>query len=304
MTAPLLECIPNLSEGRDPAALERLWHSLQQISGLQCLHRSADPDHHRSVLTLAGPPAALREAAHAMLAWASRQIDLRQHQGVHPRIGALDVLPLVPLQGISQAEAVAFSHELGAELAARWQLPIYFYEASARQPERQALPNIRRGGFEQLNARIRAGFVPDAGPHQAHTQLGATVLGVRPFLIAWNVFLESQDLALAQDIARRIRARDGGFKAVRALGLYLPGKGQVQVSMNLLDFRQTGLWPVYQQIQALAAAAGVRVGHSELIGLPPREALLEAALQALQTGPDFQLDHVLEARLKQPGLRD
>lgn len=298
MTAPLLECIPNLSEGRDPAALDRLWQSLQQISGLQCLHRSADPDHHRSVLTLAGPPAAIRNAAHAMLAWASSQIDLRQHQGVHPRIGALDVLPLVPLQGISQAEAVAFSQELAAELAARWQLPIYLYEASARQPERQALPVIRRGGFEQLAARMRAGFLADAGPAAPHPQLGATVLGVRPFLIAWNVLLESQDLALAQQIARSIRERDGGFQAVRALGLWLPGKGRVQVSMNLLDFRQTGLWPVYQKIQALAGAAGVQVGQSELIGLPPREALLEAACAALQTGPDFKLDHVLEARLK------
>ncbi|HEY9843328.1 MAG TPA: glutamate formimidoyltransferase [Candidatus Obscuribacterales bacterium] len=299
--APLLECIPNLSEGRDPAALDRLWDNLGRIPGLHRLHRTSDPDHHRSVLTLAGSPESLRTALHGLFEWALGQIDLSRHQGVHPRIGALDVIPLVPLQDISVAEAVAFSHSLGAELASRWQVPIYLYEDSVLHLGRSALPDIRRGGFEGLGEKLRLPYwQPDFGPAIPHPALGASVLGVRKLLIAWNVFLESTDLELARRIARGIRARDGGFPALRALGFYLAHRRQVQISMNLLDFEQTSLFAVMEKIRTLAAESGVRVSGTEFIGLVPRRALLESAWQYLGAEGPAALPALLEEQL--PGF--
>lgn len=294
----LLECVPNLSEGRNLEALTQLWDELKQIPELQCLHRCSDPDHHRSVLTLAGPPAPLQQALHQIFAWAQAHIDLRQHQGVHPRIGAVDVIPLVPLQGISEAEAVAFSQALAADLAQRWQVPIYLYEASSRQRQHSALPQIRRGGFEGLSQKMQAPtWQPDFGPQQPHPSLGASVLGVRKILIAWNVWLESQDLELARRIAARLRESGGGFPALRTLGLYLPQQQQVQISMNLLDYHQSGLFAIMDAIRRECATAGVRIAHTEFIGLPPREALLNCAQDYLQTSSDFSEASLLESRL-------
>lgn len=292
---PLIECIPNISEGRDLEALERLWSELKQQPELQCLHRSSDPDHNRSVLTLAGTPTSIKQALDLICAWALEQIDLRQHQGVHPRIGALDVIPLVPLQNISQAEAIEYSKELARHLAERWQLPIYLYEDSAASFERSALPDIRKGGFEGLKLKMQQPhWKPDLGPEQPHPSLGASVLGVRKPLIAWNVFLESQDLALAEQIARQIRSRNGGFAALRALGFYLPHRQQIQVSMNLLDFEQTSLFEVMQQIRQLAQQQQVKVNSTEFIGLVPRRALMQSAWEYLQAEGQHVLQSVLE----------
>jgi len=304
--SPILQCVPNLSEGRNLAALDQLWSQLQQIDALQCLQRSADADHHRSVLTLAGPPESMRQAVHLLFAWAAEQIDLRQHQGVHPRLGAVDVVPFVPLSGITPAEAVSFSQQMAAEVAARWHLPVYLYEQSAQQDFRRALPEIRRGGLEQLAQKMQTdpAWLPDQGPAAPHPSLGVTVLGVRKLLIAWNVFLNSSDLSLAQAIARSIRAKNGGFPALRALGLYLPQRQQVQVSMNLLDFEQTSLWTIWRRIRDLAAAAGVQVDQTEFIGLPPRRALMMCGLEALQAGPGLGLEQILEERLLGGGSGD
>lgn len=294
----LIECVPNLSEGRDTSALDRLWQGLNRIPALQCLHRNSDRDHHRTVLTLAGPAEAIREAACRMLDWCQQQIDLRQHQGVHPRIGALDVLPLVALEPTQAAFVLHFAQELAAELAAGWQLPIYLYEQSAKADYRRALPDIRRGGFEQLAQKMRDSlWLPDYGPASPHPQLGATVMGVRSFLIAWNVFLDSSDLKLAQAIAAQIRERNGGFVALRALGFYLPERQQIQVSMNLLDYRQSSMHTIMQAIQQLADAAGVRVLRSEFIGLVPQDALTRCALDYLRSGDQPQ-QRVLETFLK------
>lgn len=298
---PLLECIPNLSEGRDIAALDQLWESLGGVAGLHRLHRTSDPDHHRTVLTLAGSPEALREGVNRMFAWANQRIDLGSHLGVHPRIGALDVIPLVPLQDISLDEAVAFSHDLSAEIAARWDVPIYLYEQSAKLAGREALPDIRRGNFEGLGEKMRQpAWQPDFGPSVPHPRLGASVLGVRKLLVAWNVFLHSSDLKLAQRIARQIRARDGGFAALRALGFYLAHRQQVQISMNLLDFEQTSLFEVMEKITELAGKAGVSVAGSEFIGLVPRRALLESAWLWLRSEGRPVLPAVLEEGL--PGF--
>lgn len=293
----LLECIPNLSEGRDAGALDRLWRQLESIKGLECLHRTSDPDHHRTVLTLAGPPDSIREAAYSMFDWSAAQIDLRRHQGVHPRLGAIDVFPIVPLRDTSWNEAIAFSQALGAELAASFEVPIYLYELSASDPARAALPDIRRGGFEGLAAKMAdPHWQPDFGPDRPHPSLGATVLGVRKLLIAWNVFLASTDLTLAQAIARRIRTRDGGFAALRALGFYLAHRQQVQISMNLLDFEQTPMHKIMDAIRAQAAAANVNVSGSEFIGLVPRRALIESAWHWLG-GEGEAMASALEERL-------
>ncbi len=298
MTETLLECIPNLSEGRDLAALEKLWQTLAEIKDLKRLHRTSDPDHNRTVLTLAGPQESIREAVHTLFKWAQTQIDLRQHLGVHPRIGALDVIPLVPLSGISQSEAIAFSKSLGAEIAERWSVPIYLYEDSAAQPERSALPDIRKGGYEGLAEKMQDSFwQPDFGPSQPHASLGASVLGVRKLLIAWNVFLDSTDLKLAQNISRQIRARNGGFAALRALGFYLAHRQQVQISMNLLDFEQTSLFAIMDTIRNLAAEAGVEVAGTEFIGLVPRRALIQTAWEYLQAENGPVMAGLLEERL-------
>lgn len=300
MSSALLKCVPNLSEGRNHAALDSLWAQLNEIAQLQCLHRSSDVDHHRTVLTLAGPPESIRAAGHCLFAWAQRHIDLRQHQGVHPRVGAVDVFPLVPLQGLSQSEAVSLAQEFAQEYAERWQLPLYLYEAAAATPERAPLPAVRRGGLEGLRARMHhPDWQPDYGPNSPHPQLGATVLGVRKILIAWNVLLNSKDLALAQDIARHIRARNGGFKHLRALGLYLASRDCVQVSMNLLDDLETSPLEVFQSIQAQAAQAGVEVLETEFIGLPPARIFLEAGLRVFSVSQNFSAAQLLDARLVQ-----
>lgn len=297
--APLLECIPNLSEGRNLKALDQLWQALNSIENLQCLHRTSDWDHHRSVLTLAGPPESIRQASHQLFAWAHEHIDLRNHQGIHPRIGAVDVFPLVVLQGISETEAIEFSHQLGAELAHQWHVPIYLYEQSSLQKHRSALPLIRKGGFEQLNFKMQQSeWQPDFGPDQAHISMGATVLGVRKILIAWNVFLKSNDLQLAQNIARKIRASNGGLSGVRALGLYLKAHNQVQISMNLLDYHQTSLFQIMQAIRQELAVTNTEIDHTEFIGLPPQNALLNCAMEYLQTASDFSLEHVLERKVQ------
>jgi glutamate formiminotransferase len=270
----LVEIVPNVSEGRRGAVVDEI---VAAFAGAHpevlLLDRSSDPDHNRSVLTLAGPGPALVEAAVQGAAACARLIDLNRQRGVHPRIGALDVLPFVPLD--PAADCVPLALEAGRRLAGELSIPVYFYGAAARSPARRELPSVRGGGFEELlAAAARApARAPDLGGPAPHPTAGATAVGVRPFLIAYNVNLATADLALGKRIARAVRTRDGGLPALRALGLPLEGRGLTQVSMNLLDFAVTGLTGAFDAVAGLAARAGVAVVESEIVGLVPAAAL-------------------------------
>jgi glutamate formiminotransferase len=290
---PALECVPNLSEGRRPEVVARMTGALAAMPGVRLLDVSSDPDHHRSVLTLAGEPGDLIPALLALYEAAIAEIDLRSHRGVHPRVGAVDVVPFVPLAGATMADAVACAERLGAEVARRFDLPVYLYEEAARRPERRSLAEIRRGGFEGFSARIaEPDWAPDFGPARVHPTAGVTVIGARFFLIAFNVVLDTPDVAVARAVARKVRESGGGLPAVRAMGVYLASRGLAQVSMNLLDYRRTPVLRAFERVREEAAALGARVLESELIGLMPEEAALGVVSDALRL-PGFGMGRVL-----------
>ncbi len=260
------------------------------------LDRTADADHERSVLTFAGRPEAVMAAMQALAIEAVARIDMRTQHGLHPRIGALDVVPFVPLGDTEMATCVALARDFGAWLAARFELPVLLYARAATRPDRRLLADIRRPGFEGLAVALAAtGGEPDLGPARPHPTAGATVVGARPFLVAWNIQLETRDIAVARRIAAAIRERDGGLPAVQALGIPLVSAGCVQVSMNLLDHERTPMWRVLERVRALADNAGVEVRDSELIGLAPIGAFLGTAdhIGTPRTLPSE--DRVLEA---------
>jgi glutamate formiminotransferase len=279
----LVEIVPNVSEGRRGAVVDEIAAAFAGAHPeVLLLDRSSDPDHNRSVLTLAGPGAALVEAAVQGAAACLRLIDLSRQRGVHPRIGALDVLPYVPLD--PAADCVPLALETGRRLAGEIGLPVYFYGAAARSPTRRELPSVRGGGFEELMvaAARDPARAPDLGGPSPHPTAGATAVGVRPFLIAYNVNLATTDLALAKRIARAVRTRDGGLPALRALGLPLVERGLTQVSMNLLDYAVTGIPQAFDAVAGLAAEAGVEVVESEIVGLVPAAALSGADPERLR----------------------
>ncbi len=272
----LVECVPNFSEGRRPEVLEAILDAVRAVPGVQLIDQSMDASHNRAVVTFVGAPQAAGEAAFQAIACARDRIDLTRHQGEHPRIGAADVVPFVPLEGSSMQECVALAHALGARVGRELEIPVYFYEAAARRPERRNLPDVRNIGFEKLREAVASdpARTPDEGPRRAlHPTAGATVIGARNFLIAFNVNLETQDLPLAKEIAKRIREKDGGLPGIKAMGFFLDGLKCAQVSMNVCDFQATGLERVYREIEALAKARGVSVRESELVGLAPRAAI-------------------------------
>ncbi len=298
----LMECVPNFSEGRDTAVIAALAAELASVSGAHLLDQSQDPSHHRCVFTLAGEPAAVAEAAVRAVGKAAELIDLTRHLGEHPRIGAADVVPFVPLHDISLEQCAAWAHWAGEQIWRRWRIPVYFYEAAAARPERRQLENIRRGGFEALlaGAWLDPDRQPDLGaaPHPA---AGAVAVGARPLLIACNINLATADQAIARQIARAIRASSGGLPAVKALGLRLRDPDQAQVSMNLTDFRQTGLYDVWRRVSQLARNLGTAAVETELIGLIPRAALAAgdpAELRIHGWNPNM----ILEERLRLQGL--
>lgn len=277
-----LECVPNVSEGRRPEVVARLAAAASAPLGVRLLDVSSDPDHNRSVLSLAGDAEGLLQGLLALYEVALAEIDLTRHQGVHPRVGAVDVVPFVPLGDTPMEVAVAAAEELAAEVARRFALPVYLYERAARTPERAALAAIRRGQFEGFAARIEdPSWAPDFGPARVHPTAGVTVIGARFFLIAFNAVLDTPDVAVARAIARKVRESGGGLPAVRAMGVYLESRGRAQVSMNLVDFRRTPLLRVLERVRMEAAALGARVVESELIGLMPAEAALGVARDAL-----------------------
>ncbi|HKI04254.1 MAG TPA: glutamate formimidoyltransferase [Thermoanaerobaculia bacterium] len=291
-----LECVPNVSEGRRPEVVARLAAAASSPPGVRLLDVSSDPDHNRSVLTLAGDADGLHAGLLALYEAALGEIDLTRHQGVHPRVGAVDVVPFVPLGGTPMAAAAAAAERLAAEVARRFELPVYLYERAARRRERAALADIRRGGFEGFPARIAdPAWAPDFGPARVHPTAGVTVIGARFFLVAFNAVLDTADAGIARAIARRVRESGGGLPAVRAMGVYLASRGRAQVSMNLVDYRRTPILRALRRVEEEAAALGTRVTESEVIGLVPEEAALGVVRDALRLpGPP----PVLEDRLR------
>jgi len=295
----MIECVPNVSEGRNPAVVDAIVAVITAVPGVLLLHRTSDPDHNRSVITFAGPEEAVLEAAVRAAIKSAETIDLTQHQGVHPRLGSLDVLPFVPLGDTPLSTCVDIAHRAGERIWREAGVPVYFYEAAARQPERMRLEDVRRGEFEGLRQQVVLDETkqPDLGGPTLHPTAGAVIVGARKFLIAFNINLQTANLGIARDIAKAIRTSSGGFPSVKALGFALPSRKQVQVSMNLTDFDQTPLHVVYQAVVSLAAERGVEVAESELIGLIPRRALEQAAAGLLRLGA-FDAQRVIEARLE------
>jgi glutamate formiminotransferase len=295
----MIECVPNFSEGRDLAKIDAIQEAIASVKGTLVLHRTSDVDHNRSVITFAGPVRAVAESAFRAAEMAAKVIDLREHEGVHPRVGALDVLPFIPLQGATLEQCVELAHATGGRIWRELGVPVYFYEAAATRPDRRKLEDIRRGEFEGLreSASKDEAKRPDVGGPGLHPSAGAVIAGARNFLIAFNINLHTDNLGIAQEIARRIRTSSGGLPAVKALGLPLSSRGLVQVSMNLTDFERTGLDMVYAAVKRLAAAHGVEIEESELIGLMPRSAIERAATGFLKL-KNFDSDRVIENRIE------
>ena len=291
----MLECVPNVSEGRDSGVIRALGESVA-AAGARLVDVHTDADHHRSVFTFLGEPDIVRRAALALGRSAIRSIDMRRHHGVHPRLGALDVMPFVPLRGSSMRDAVAAAHAVGRELAETERIPVFFYGEAALDPARRELPRLRAGELESLPQRLRdPAWRPDAGPAAPHATAGAAVIGARGVLIAFNAVLDGADIAVARQIARAIRESSGGLPAVRAIGVALASRSQSQVAMNLIDYRRTPLRVVAERLEREAAAVGARVLEYELVGCAPADAF---------EGFSRPIAGVLEPRLLDPGLFD
>ena len=294
----LIECVPNFSEGRDAAKIDAIVAAMAAVPGVFVLDCQSDADHNRSVVTLAGEPEAVAAAALAGVGKALELIDLTKHSGEHPRIGATDVLPFVPVEGVRMEECVALAHSIGREIWARLRIPVYFYEAAAMRPERVNLENVRRGQFEGLReaARRNPERAPDVGTPRVHPTAGAIAVGARKLLIAFNINLSTPDLSVAKQIAKAIRFSGGGLPCVKALGVRLKTRRLAQVSVNLTDFERTSLHTVFQAVKREAKRHGASVVGSEIVGLVPRKALETAAASSLQL-EDFSPAQVLEDRL-------
>jgi glutamate formiminotransferase len=280
--ADLVQCVPNFSEGRDRATIEAIVAAASTVPEIRVADWSGDPDHHRLVITLVGPAAAARDAAFAASAEAVRRIDLTQHSGEHPRLGAVDVVPFVPLGSTSMGLCIRTAREFGARVAADLKLPVYFYEEAATRPERRTLPTVRGAGFDALRRIPLTGDrAPDLGPSQIHPTAGAVAVGARSRLIAFNVNLRSDDLDVARAIARAIRERDGGLRGIRALGLRLASRGHVQVSINITEPDRVPLYRVLALVRSEARRWDVSISGTELIGTLRLTDLLETNRYAL-----------------------
>jgi glutamate formiminotransferase/formiminotetrahydrofolate cyclodeaminase len=291
----LVECVPNFSEGRDKAKVDAIVEAMK-MDGVYLLDREMDADHNRCVITLVGEREPIQEAAIRGVGKAAELIDLTVHQGAHPRMGAADVVPFIPIEGISIEDCVAMARHVGAEIWKRFQVPVYLYEAAATTPERTNLENIRRGQFEGIRAEIATNPArrPDFGEARVHPTAGATVVGARKFLIAYNVFLNTPDVDIAKKIAKAVRASSGGFKFVKGAGFLV--RGLAQVSMNLTDFEQTPVHRVFEMVKREAVRYGVMPVSSEIVGLIPKKALESAAEWFLQV-ENFDSSLILENRL-------
>jgi len=296
----VVECVPNFSEGRDRSVLDQIIAAIQSVPGLCVLDLHMDPDHHRSVVTFVGDKNRVAEGALLAIGKAAALIDLTRHSGAHPRIGATDVVPFVPVKHVTIDECVALAREVGKEAARRFSIPIYLYEAAATRPDRFQLEDIRRGQFEGLRDEIERLLdrAPDFGPTRTHPTAGATVVGARKFLIAYNINLNTSDVTIAKRIAKSIRHSGGGFRDVKAMGIDLKARQQVQVSMNLTDFEQTPPHRVFAAVKGEAERYGTSIANSEIVGLIPKRALEMAAEFYLQID-NFRPESVFENRLEE-----
>jgi glutamate formiminotransferase len=292
----IVECVPNFSEGRRKEVIDQIAEAIAAVPNAYVLDVQSDADHNRTVVTFAGEPEVVEEAAFRGIEKAAELIDMNRHQGEHPRLGAADVVPFVPIENVTMEDCVAIARRLGERVGRELDIPVYLYEKAATRPERRNLAEVRRGEYEGIKAEIatRPEREPDFGPRHVG-KAGATAIGARSPLIAFNVYLGTDDVEVAKAIARAVRHSSGGLRYVKALGLLV--KGQAQVSMNLTDYRRTPVHRVVEMIRREAERYGVAVVESELIGLIPNEALVEAAEFYLQMGSSFSSHQILETRL-------
>ncbi|MCL2588843.1 MAG: glutamate formimidoyltransferase [Oscillospiraceae bacterium] len=297
--AQIVECIPNFSEGRDLAVIEALADTARAVPGVTLLDYSADANHNRSVFTLIGSPAGIAEAAFLLCKCARERIDLTKQTGEHPRMGAADVIPFVPIQGVGMEECVEISKAVAARISAELGIPTFLYEHSASAPERRNLAAVRRGQFEGMNEKMQdPAWAPDFGKPQVHPTAGATAVGARPPLVAFNINLDTDNVEIAKAIAAAIRGSSGGYQHCKAMGFLLADRGIAQVSMNMVNYEGTPLYRVFEAVRFEAKRWGVNIIGSELIGLAPSKALIDCAAYYLQI-EDFDYDkQVLENHLR------
>ncbi len=293
----IVECVPNFSEGRRQEVIDEIVRAIKSVPQVWILDVESDADHNRSVITCVGEPEAALEAMFRAIAKAAELIDLNKHRGEHPRIGATDVVPFVPLRGVTMEDCVELARRLGERVGRELRIPVYLYEAAATRPDRENLANIRKGEYENLKEAIKTDpdRIPDFGPRELGPA-GATVIGAREFLIAFNVYLNTDDVKIAKRIARAVRHSSGGLRYVKALGMLVGG--QAQVSMNLTNFKKTPIFRVVELIRREAARYGCTITHTELVGLTPLKAMLDVAKWYLQLD-GFDEGQVLERRLEQ-----
>jgi glutamate formiminotransferase len=294
----LIECVPNFSEGRDPAKVDAIVAAMSSVPGVYVLDREMDADHHRCVITLAGDPEAVGEAAILGTGRAMELIDLTKHSGAHPRVGATDVLPFIPIDGVTIEDCVALARRVGTEIWKRYRIPIFFYEAAATRPDRVNLENLRRGQFEGLREELKKNHdrQPDVGEPKLHPTAGVTVVGARKFLVAYNVNLNTSDISIANKIAKAIRFSSGGLRYVKSMGVELKARNLAQVSINLTDFEHTPMHRVYEMVKREAERYGVMPVGSEIVGLVPKKAIEMAADFFLQL-ENFSPAQVFENKL-------
>ena len=293
----IIECVPNFSEGRNQQNIEKIVGSFRGQKGVKLLDYQTDEDHNRMVVTVVGEPQALKTAVIKAMGSAIEVIDMNTHQGQHPRMGAIDVVPFIPIKNVSMKEAISFSREVAQEGAKKFELPVFLYERSASRPERENLANIRKGQFEGMADKIKQPeWKPDFGPVMLHPTAGTTAIGARMPLVAYNVNLDSDNIDIANDIARKVRHISGGLKYCKGIGIELKDRGVVQVSMNLTDYTQTALYRAFELIKVEARRYGVNVIGSEIVGLVPMEALMDTAAYYLGL-ESFSMEQVLEARI-------
>ncbi len=303
MTDRIVECVPNFSEGRNADTIRALIDAVRAVPGVALLDHTMDADHHRAVLTFAGAPDAVADAAFQAAKTATARIDLRRHQGEHPRVGATDVIPFVPLRGVTMEDCAAVARRVGERVGRELGIPVFLYEQAAARPDHARLETIRLGGLPGLAYRMETdpNWMPDFGPRRPHPTAGVTVVGARRILVAFNVNLKTNDLDVAKAVAKTVRQSSGGLAHVKAIGVPLAGRGLVQVAMNLVNIDETPVHIAFEAVRREAERRGVRVAGSELIGLVPRQAVLQAEARELSIEA-FAPSKVLETRLEQAGF--
>lgn len=297
MVKRIIECVPNFSEGIREDIIEAIVQPIRSMPNAKVLDVKSDKDHNRTVLTLAGDEDGLKQAVHSLFEGSLKHIDLTKHKGEHPRMGAVDVVPFIPVRGVSMEECIEFSKKIGEYIAKQFQVPVYLYEKSASHPDRQNLAKIRKGEFEGFQEKIKLPeWKPDYGPSEIHPSAGVVAVGAREFLVAYNINLDTEDIQIASKIARAIRHSSGGLRFVKAMGVMLEERKIAQVSMNLTDFRKTPIFRVFEMVKTESSRYGANVIGSEIVGLVPNDALLDVAEYYLRV-EDFKYSMVLENRL-------